>query len=164
MFMHTHSAHTSSSFSSLLCTQQWEPVPFFLPPGWPVPYSLSTLSWTWNNLGFVTFSAYWPSLGLNFLREVPMEFNKHALILSVPRAGLDLRSKMSQPQPGRSANSRSSEEPRELAAGAGRMVSYSGAWLPASPPPGPVRKPLLAPVPHFEKELLQSATCKDYIR
>ena len=78
-----------------------------------------------------------------------MEFNKHALILSVPGAGLDLGSKMSQPQPGRSANSRSSEEPRELAAGAGRMVSYSGAWLPASPPPGPVRKPLLAPVPHF---------------
>ena len=71
-----------------------------------------------------------------------MEFNKHALILSVPGAGLDLGSEMSQPQPRRSANSWSSEEPRELAAGAGRMVSYSGAWLPASPPPGPVRKPL----------------------
>ena len=93
-----------------------------------------------------------------------MEFSKLALILSVPRAGLDLGSEMSQPQPGRSANSRSSEESRELAAGAGRMVSCRGAWLPASAPPGPVRKPLLAPVPHFEKELLKSATRKDYIR
>ena len=62
-----------------------------------------------------------------------MEFSKHALILSVPGAGLDLGSEMSQPQPGRSANSRSSEESRELAAGAGRTVSCRAAWLPASP-------------------------------